>query len=198
MMPDRATFEREQRRSLNRSITARALAEVSHADAAEVVARAWPHDGKAALLAKAAVSPSSTGNYPTFSVVKTLAALAPESAAVRLFERAVKIDLDGVSSVTMPYAATWPLSGFIGEGAPAPVAQFTTASETVGPARKILVMAAVSGELANATADTAQTIVGNVLAVATSRTLDAALFSNAACHVGRSWQSCRRDRRGRH
>ena len=158
---------------------------MSHTDPADMIQNAWPHDGQAALLVKAAVSPASTGSYPAFSGVRTLSALAPDSAAVRLFERAVKINLAGLSTITVPNAATWPVGSFIAEGQPSSVAQFTTAAVTVGPARKILIMAAVSGELANVTADSAQTIIANVLAVAVSRTLDTALFSNVAGDASR-------------
>lgn len=52
---------------------------------------------------------------------------------------------------------------FIGEFLPAPVVQFVLDKTTVEP-RKILILAAVSSELENASADTAAAVVGRVLA----------------------------------
>jgi hypothetical protein len=81
--------------------------------------------------------------------------------------------------------ATQPQPGFIPEGGPAPLAQFSLAAITVGPAKKILILSALTGELANATADTAQAIIGRVLEDATAKSLDAALFSSAAADATR-------------
>jgi hypothetical protein len=50
----------------------------------------------------------------------------------------------------------------------------------LAPAKKILILAALTGELANATADTAQAIIGRVLQDATAKSLDTAVFGNVA------------------
>jgi hypothetical protein len=88
--------------------------------------------------------------------------------------------LSGVASVSLPHPATQPQPGFVGEGAPAPLAQFSIAAITVGPAKKILILSALTGELARATADTAQAIIGRTLAEATAKSLDTAVFGNVA------------------
>jgi hypothetical protein len=69
---------------------------------------------------------------------------------------------------------------FVAEGAPAPALQFNISGPTVGPARKILLMAALSGELENASGDTAAAIVSRALEEAASKGLDAVVFGTAA------------------
>lgn len=179
LRPDAAAYAREQRRSITRGITALALAQRGE-NPADIVRRSWPNDAGAGLFLKSAVSPTSTSSYPTYSAVKTLAGLAPRSAASRLFSVAQQVDLGGIAQVSIPYAATWPSVGFVAEGAPGPAAQFTTAAITVGPTKKLMVMAGFTGELISATATTAETIVGNVLATATGKALDSAVFSTTA------------------
>jgi HK97 family phage major capsid protein len=162
---------------LQRMLTAVAL---SDNNPRAFLQRTWPQDETAMLLLKAATTPTATGSYPTLTTVATLPALAPEAAATRLFARAVGVDLSSVAQVSVPSAAVQPQPGFVAEGAPAPVAQFSLAAITVGPAKKILIMSALTRELANATADTAQAVIGHVLSEATAKSLDAALFSNTA------------------
>src|SRR5438132_633471 len=77
-------LEREHRRSFRRAITAMALADRSRKPD-EILRSAWPHDDMAERLLKAASSPTSTSSYPTHTTAATLPALAPQSAAVRLF-----------------------------------------------------------------------------------------------------------------
>ena len=178
---DRDLYEREQRRSLTRAIYALALRDVgSRKDPGDILRRTWPNDTAADLILRAAVSPTSTSSYPTFTTAVTLPALAPQSAAVRLFANALKVDLTGVASITVPYAATQPQVGFVAEGSPAPLPQFSLAGVTVGPARKLLVLSAVTGELENSTPETASAVIGRMLADATAKALDSAVFSNVA------------------
>ena len=181
LRPDHDLYEREQRRSLVRAITAKAL---GHKDAEGLLQRTWPHDSVAEMVLKAAVSPTSTSSYPAYTTAKTLPALAPQSAAVRLFASAMQISLDGVASISIPVAATQPQPGFVPEGAAAPLAQFSLSSVTVGPACKLMILSACSGELENATPESASAIIGRSLAVATAKSLDTAVFSTTAATAG--------------
>jgi len=69
---------------------------------------------------------------------------------------------------------------FVGEGQPGPNVQWTFASTVLGPARKILLLSAVTGELDYATPETAAAVIGRVLADVANREIDAAAFGSAA------------------
>ena len=89
-------------------------------------------------------------------LLKAIFSLAPSSAALRLFERGLKLDLSGVNTIRIPNISTWPQQpNFVREGAPAPTVQRGLGRTIIGPARKILVMSATTGELETATPETA-------------------------------------------
>ena len=81
------------------------------------------------------------------------------------------------TAVRVPYVSGAAQPGFIEEAAPAPVTELTFAGVDVGPARKILILAAVTGELENATPETASTVIGRALADAVAKAVDTKLFS---------------------
>jgi hypothetical protein len=66
---------------------------------------------------------------------------------------------------------------FVEENTPAPVVSFAFNAPTIGPARKIIVQAALSGELETATAGTAETLVARALSEAATKGIDAVVFS---------------------
>jgi hypothetical protein len=179
LRPDRDLYEREQRRSLVRSITAKAL---GRDDPSGLLQRTWPHDTGAETILKAAVSPTSTSSFPSITTAATLPALAPQSASVRLFASAMQISLAGVSKVRIPYTVLTPQPGFVGEGSAAPLAQFSLAG--VDLACKLLILSAVTGELEAAGPEAASVVIGRALAEATAKSLDAAVFSTTAATAG--------------
>jgi hypothetical protein len=75
---------------------------------------------------------------------------------------------------------------FIAEGAPAPVADLSTSGAILGPACKVLVQAAITGELQSASAETAERIIGMALSYSAAQSLDAAFFSSNAAVPGTS------------
>lgn len=79
--------------------------------------------------------------------------------------------------------ATTPI--FIAEGAPAPVVKLTFPNSMIGPAKKILVLAAVTAELENAGPEVASDIVARVISEAATRSLDAIVFDNVAASASR-------------
>jgi hypothetical protein len=171
--------------SATRSV-ARALAAVALSGGKEnplkIVQRNFPNDEAAELIVKAAVSPTSTSASsitPTI-VGPFLRALAPASAAARLFARALQLDFAGVYQYTIPYPSAVPVPIFIGEGAPFPMVQATIAKTTVGPTHKILLGSAVTGELESYSAESAAAIIGNILTDQMSRSLDTYVFDNVA------------------
>jgi hypothetical protein len=187
LRPDPHALAAADRRSLIRALTCKALASVRDqgAGAGDILRRAWPDDAQAALIVKAAVSPTSTAGYPSITTATVLPALAPGSASARLFARCLQVDLAGVAKVRVPYISGAPQPGFVGEGSAAPVAQFSLSGTDVGPARKILILTAVTGELEGAAPETASVIIGKALSDATTKAVDAAVFSNIAADATR-------------
>jgi hypothetical protein len=108
--------------------------------------------------------------------------LAPSSASARLLGLAASIDLTGISTVSLPYvgATGRPPVPFIPEGSPGPVVALNVSATTLGPARKMLILAALTRETQDASAQTAETLIGSALATSAEQSLDAALFSSNA------------------
>jgi hypothetical protein len=185
LRPDRDALASADRRSLHRAVTALALANVREQRPETLVRAIWPDDAQASLIVKAAVSPTSTSSYPQITTATVLPALAPASASARLFARCLQIDLAGVAKVRVPFTVDAPQPTFVGEGSAAPVAQYSLSGVDCGPARKILILAAVTGELENATPETASVIIGKALSDATQKSVDAAVFSNVAADATR-------------
>jgi hypothetical protein len=79
----------------------------------------------------------------------------------------------GITTIKLPRVSGLPpVPIFVGEGQPGPAMQWTFANTTLGPVRKILVMAAVSGELQMATPETASAVIARVLSDAVSKSID--------------------------
>jgi hypothetical protein len=180
LRPDREAAACAERQSVIRAITAQTLACVDRRNPADVLREVWPHDVRAGQVVKAVVQPTSSADYPTWLRSAPFALLAPTAAAVKLFDLALKVNLDGATQVSIPYPSTFPQPGFIPEGGAVPAPQFTTAAITVGPARKFLIQAVLNGELRYATGGVAETVIGDVLAKAVGASLDAAVFSTTA------------------
>jgi hypothetical protein len=103
----------------------------------------WPMDRAALALTKAAVSPATMTNTSVLSPSITadfVASLAFDSAAAKLIDLGMRIDMSGVSSVLIPHRSTnlpdvnaqW-----IGETNSFPVRQYTLAASTLGPVHKL-------------------------------------------------------------
>jgi hypothetical protein len=180
MVPDRALFERERARSFHRGITCLALSSGRPEAAAALLARTWASDQQAELVIKATTSPTTTSSFPAITTAATLQTLAPKSASMQLFGRCVQVSLDGISKIRVPHILAAPVPAFVGEGAVSPVAMFSLAGVDVGPARKILIMAAVSDELEVSSPEVASVVIGRALAEAATRSLDAVVFGAAA------------------
>jgi hypothetical protein len=180
LRPDFREALRVERRSWSRAITARALSSPQRS-AEKILARNWPHDSKAELILKGAASPSSTTNtgLPPHDIVGAFRSLAPGSAAWKLFanDAALKLDLTGVSTVSIPHVASFPPQPvFVAEGAPGPVVQWSLMKSVVGPARKIMVISAISEELESASPQSVSGVIGRVLSDATNKSIDVIAF----------------------
>jgi hypothetical protein len=98
-----------------------------------------------------------TGDAPALRLeaVRVLPLLAPASAALQLFAHGINLDMGGLSTIRIPNVGTIAAAKFIAEGLPAPVLKFTLGSAVLGPVRKILALAATSGDLERASAESA-------------------------------------------
>jgi hypothetical protein len=130
------------------------------------------------LILRGPVSPIATSpGIISHDLIGAFRSLAPGSAALQLFDACEKFDLGGINTIRIPrVAALSPTPVFVGEGAPAPAVQFTTAATTLGPARKIMVLSAVTEELNEASPDTAAAVIGRVLADASNKSIDVTAF----------------------
>lgn len=164
LRPDRDLMFAEERQSWGRALAALVIADRDHAEPAAVLKATWPDDRAAVAHLKSAVSPTSTGNAPALllDIVQAYRSVAPASATLALFEKGLQIDLRGVNTITLPSLANVPPPGvFVAEGAPAPNLQFDFGSGAVlGPTRKILLLAAASGELESAVPRTMSAVLG--------------------------------------
>ena len=180
MPPSRADLATEWRRSFVRASTAKVLAQIRKAPDVDAILRAnWPTDERARLIVRGAVEPLKQAGMPG-NVITQLIALSPESAAARLFQSAVQIDLTGTSQFSFPFASSFDTAAFIEEGMPIPVGQGVFAGMPLGPIKKIAMIAALTAELEYMSIFTAALIIEHVLKVAVGRGLDAVLFDNIA------------------
>jgi hypothetical protein len=171
----------QRRKSLLRAITALVFARLERASPIKIAERSFPRDPNAAHLVRAISAPAdSSGTYPQVTTTSALPLLAPKSAALKLFQSAMQIDLSGKFSVKVPSIAARTTPIFIVEGGPMPVAQYSVAATEVGPCKKILIGTAVSSELQSATPGTASAIIGACLARDAEKSLDAIAFSAGA------------------
>lgn len=181
LRPDPTAMVAAERRSWHRAIAAHCLAVSRRADPARILKSAWPNDARAQMIARGAVTPTTTAGVWTYDPVIAYRSLAPSSAALRLFELGLALNLVGASTIRIPSTAPLPVQPvFVGEGLPTPNVQWSFSSTVLGPARKILMMAAVTGELNDATPETAVAVIGRVLADVANRDIDATAFGTAA------------------
>jgi hypothetical protein len=181
LVPEDLQNGRRERRSWSRAITAYALASSERGSPEKILRANWPHDPRAQAILKAAVSPTSTADFPAQDTIAAFRSLAPGSAAWKLFDHpsALRLDLRGVRSITIPHVANFPSQPvFIAEGAPGPVVQWSLMKSAVGPVRKIMVLSAVSEELESASPQSVSAVIGRVLADAVNKSIDAIAFDS--------------------
>jgi hypothetical protein len=183
LRPDYSAASFNQSRSVQRALAAIAIGAVTQENSEKILQRNWPRDDTAAVVLKAASTISDTTTVTALletAVAAFLGGLAPQSAAVRLFEKCVRLNFAGVYQFTVPRATTSAAPVFIAEGGPMPISQDVIGNVTVGPTKKMLMGAAVTGELEFYAAESAVAIVKTVMEEQAGRSLDAAVFSTTA------------------
>lgn len=179
---DPAALARAERRSFVRAATAIVLGSRHGAPHPEEIVKTWGDDAMAGRVLRAASSPTSTASYPQMQATAVLPMLAPASASARLLAAAGALDLAGIASIRLPFigAAGRPPVPFVAEGAPGPVVDLVVSATVLGPARKLLILAALTRETQEASAGTAERVISDALAAAAEQSLDSALLGNAA------------------
>lgn len=179
--PSRADLAADQRRSMIRAITGIAFSSEDRSGEAYVSA-AWPNDSLAGIIARTAVPPMAiaSSGLPSIVAVNVLPSIAPQSAAVRLFAKCMRVDLDRKTQVFVPRGVPGVMPIFIGEGMPSPVIKLSFTSGVIGPPRKILVSTAVTRELEEAGPEIASDVIGRLLSESATRSLDGITFDGNA------------------
>ena len=177
------TYRDENRRSFVRACAAKVLTIRRKASPLAFAQTVWAEDEIAQTMLRAISSPTNRAAFPEIQAVRVLPMLSPNAASSKVLALGAILDLTGLSSIKLPYVGgagrpSQPI--FVPEGSPSPVVDLLTSAATLGPACKIVLNAAVSDEVQTASADTAEKIVSDALAIAVQQGVDAALFSNAA------------------
>ena len=177
-----------ERRSWQRAIAAKVLASKYTNDASKIAAdtvkSAWPNDDRALMITRGAVTPTTSADWWSYNPVVAYRSLCPNSAALALFQMGMALDLTGATTIRIPSVPTavgQPVPAvFVEEGKPAPSVQWNFDADIIlGPARKLLMLSAVTEELENCTPDTASAVIGRVLVDVANRGIDATAFSSA-------------------
>src|SRR4051794_32845714 len=99
-------------RSIIRACIARVVAARGEVEPGDVMRRHWPHDRVGLALAESrsttSVATTSTWGEPIANTATAafVRSLAPRSAAARLIEAGVKVDLTSGSQVSVPFLGT--------------------------------------------------------------------------------------------
>lgn len=181
-LPDRSAID--PLRDFRKALTVKAVSAVTNRSVNDVAARLYPKDAE--VIAKAAVAPIGTDNAGALVGVRVgpfLRSLRARSAAANLFDLSpFNFDLRGAGSITVPALAAngdFPNAAWVGEGAPIPVYRGALASVSLVP-RKLAALSALTNELAEHSAETAEQVVSDLLQDSVSRALDAKVFSTDA------------------
>jgi hypothetical protein len=178
---DRNALAAERQRAFARAATAIALGAVRKADPTSILRTEWPNDDRAGAVLKAVSGPIDTTTTALgLDAVTVLPALAPSSAAMKLFQLGTKLDLRGKHSISVPNIAVPPGPIFIAEDAPAPAVEFPFGKTAVGPVRTIRLHSAISRELEQASPESAVLIVSRILGDAAAKGIDLVAFSTGA------------------
>jgi hypothetical protein len=181
LRPDRDAIHASAMRSLSRAALAIAMGHLERGVSVDRIAKnSWPNDREVPLLLKAASPPLTLSDALTYNVIAKafLTNLVPVSAAAAVLARGIQVSLAGVPAVSFP-GMTFPAIGWIGEGAPFPVLQGTSAAGVQLAPAKIGCITSLTGEMIRSS--NAEAIVQTAMLNAAAASLDGFLFdSNAA------------------
>jgi hypothetical protein len=179
--PDADAVVRRERTAIHRSLAAHVCGKIHNQRPSDFAEKSWPEAERVHFLTRAASSPTDTTSASALSITKVspLFLVAPGSAAAKLFNMAMKVDLSGIQTVSVPYVVSHPLLLWTAEGAPIAVAQAQTGAAVIGPARRLSFIVSLTRELDEATPETASAVLGRMLGQSAAKSLDAAVFDNS-------------------
>jgi hypothetical protein len=176
-------------RAVGASLIAAANSRTVGAGTSEQIARSrWPADRNVATILKAASAPAQTTVAGWADVVAhvgqvidIIATLAPASVAAALLKRCMNFTWpQGVYQMAIPTMAVNPAAtGWVGEGAPIPVWDFTTSSVPLTP-KKIGAICMFTQEMIEHSTPNIEQLTRAVLAESLGLALDNSLLSAAA------------------
>jgi hypothetical protein len=152
----------------------------------------WSDDAVTPLVLKAAVDPAMMSVSGWAGIVASQAAgdyvstLSRTSAAAAVFAKAFRADLDGIASILLPRRVTPPAAAdvnWVAPGDPIPAGQISLSGATLGPAKKLAVMVALTRTLMESSA--AENVLTTMLRESVSFSLDATVFSTLAATTAR-------------
>lgn len=178
---------RAQRQSFIRAATAIFLGRKSTGATERIMKGTWGDDGNAQRIMRAAQRPMETGDLDAWELqsIAILPLLAPASAAAKLLGLATQLELTTGLTISIPgiTPASLPTVPFLAEGQAAPVVELNTSASILGPTKKLLIIAAISDMLSNASL--AEQVISAALSSAAEQSLDKALFDNVAADATR-------------
>lgn len=169
-------------RSFSRGYAALALGMATQSNPHEILRGSFADDDLADLVVKAGVSATGSANFLKLTRLQVLGSIAPGSAVVRLFNAAdVKVDLDGLYAVKVPYGSTVPQPVFVGENQQAPIGQgVLEAGAQIGPTKKLVVVVVCTREIEFLSVEAFSIIMQRMLTEQAHKNLDAEVFSATA------------------
>jgi hypothetical protein len=167
---------------LVRAAAAHLIAHLENGYASDTAERLWPRDADTKLVAKAASIPAtvSTSAWASTFAETALAdfviSMGPASAAAALLARGLQLNFDSRAAIMVPGILSAAANvGFVQEGAPIPVRQFSIAGPTLSP-RKFAVISTFLSTIFDYSTPTIESLVRDVLTQSVGLALDAALL----------------------
>jgi hypothetical protein len=165
-----------------RMLVARAVAVVRKSRFEAVVAELWPSDRELAAVVKAASAPAMT-TIPGWAMelahkvtADVMQALGAASSGARVLGGSLLLTWNGAGSLGVPgFVASAANGGFVAEGDPIPVRQFSDTGQTLLP-HKLASIAVLTREMVESS--NAEAIIGDTLVRSAGLALDAVLFGN--------------------
>jgi hypothetical protein len=151
LRPDYGAAAREWRKQFVNDATVGVLARIRKTSADEI-----------RLELRAPVRPAMVGDYPGGTVAQVML-LAQDTALAEILDQAIKIDLTGVSQLSLSMPTNFSQAVFVEEGFPIPAASGVFEGLLTGMPKKLALLAPISNELENQSAPAASVVISNLL-----------------------------------
>src|SRR5262245_21580556 len=186
LRPDPAALRSRSAQVLVRAVAAHAIAEFQPSHVSTVVKQYWPEDRDTELITRAGSNPATitgTGwasNLASTALADFIASMGPTSAAAQLLELGLQLQFSRATAIMVPgMIGDANKVGFVGEGQPIPVQQFSTAGLLLDP-RSFKVITTFTAEMFQHSTPNIESLVRAVLTESVGLALDAALLDAMA------------------